>query len=213
MTPQWTLLFATLFALLSGPGNAVTLFTAQLTNNQEPFPVVPTTSTGAPRAASFGTATFILDDAQTSLSFIATIFNIDVTGSQTADTNDNLTVAHIHAPAPPGSATGVVWGFIGMPFNDTAPTDIVVTPFATGVGGTFTSVWNQPEGQGTTLTAQLPNLFAGLAYMNFHTTQFPAGEIRGQILTPVPGALPLFATGLGALGLLTWRRKRKAVAA
>jgi hypothetical protein len=30
---------------------------------------------------------------------------------------------------------------------------------------------------------------------------------------PLPAALPLFATGLGALGLLGWRRKRKALAA
>jgi hypothetical protein len=28
--------------------------------------------------------------------------------------------------------------------------------------------------------------------------------------TPIPSTLPLFATGLGALGLLGWRRKRKA---
>ena len=28
--------------------------------------------------------------------------------------------------------------------------------------------------------------------------------------TPLPAALPLFTTGLGALGLLGWRRKRKA---
>ena len=30
--------------------------------------------------------------------------------------------------------------------------------------------------------------------------------------TPLPAALPLFATGLGALGLLGWRRKRKQAA-
>jgi hypothetical protein len=30
--------------------------------------------------------------------------------------------------------------------------------------------------------------------------------------TPIPAALPLFATGLGALGLLGWRRKKKATA-
>ena len=44
---------------------------------------------------------------------------------------------------------------------------------------------------------------------------------RGDILVtasavsqvPLPAALPLFATGLGALGLFGWRRKRKAIAA
>ena len=30
--------------------------------------------------------------------------------------------------------------------------------------------------------------------------------------TPLPAALPLFATGLGAMGLLGWRRKRKSTA-
>src|SRR5215510_11503786 len=34
-----------------------------------------------------------------------------------------------------------------------------------------------------------------------------------QATTPLPAALPLFATGLGALGLLGWWRKRKAQAA
>jgi len=32
------------------------------------------------------------------------------------------------------------------------------------------------------------------------------------VVTPLPAALPLFATGIGALGLLGWRRKRKAQA-
>jgi hypothetical protein len=33
------------------------------------------------------------------------------------------------------------------------------------------------------------------------------------LTTPIPPALPLFATGLAGLGLLGWRRKRKANAA
>jgi hypothetical protein len=31
--------------------------------------------------------------------------------------------------------------------------------------------------------------------------------------TPLPAALPLFASGLGALGFLGWRKRRKAAAA
>jgi hypothetical protein len=38
-------------------------------------------------------------------------------------------------------------------------------------------------------------------------------DITGDFqATPLPAALPLFATGLGGLGLLGWRRKRKAQA-
>ena len=33
------------------------------------------------------------------------------------------------------------------------------------------------------------------------------------IITPLPTTLPLFASGLVGLGLLGWRRKRKAIAA
>jgi hypothetical protein len=37
-------------------------------------------------------------------------------------------------------------------------------------------------------------------------------EITIQAETPLPAALPLFATGLGALGLIGWRRKKKVAA-
>jgi hypothetical protein len=46
-----------------------------------------------------------------------------------------------------------------------------------------------------------------------YTTSNGVNTYDGISETPLPAALPLFATGLGALGLLGWRRKRKALAA
>ncbi len=45
--------------------------------------------------------------------------------------------------------------------------------------------------------------------------QFRSGNYQFATVSgvPLPAALPLFATGLGALGVLGWRRKRKAKAA
>jgi hypothetical protein len=44
----------------------------------------------------------------------------------------------------------------------------------------------------------------------FFTTDIKGDLPIATTPTPLPAALPLFATGLGALGLLGWRRKRKA---
>jgi len=171
---------------------ASTILFANLTNSQETPPTVPTLVGGAPRPASFGTALFVLNDAQTAMTFTATIFNIDFTGTQTADINDNLVAAHIHASATVTTTTtaGVVWGFFGAPFNDNNPNDVVMTPFAIGVGGTISGKWDAAEGNGTTLGAQLANILAGRSYINFHTTQFGGGEIRGAI-TPEPSSAVL----------------------
>ncbi|HEV7890405.1 MAG TPA: TIGR03118 family protein [Pyrinomonadaceae bacterium] len=157
-------------------------FIVNMTTSQEAPPTNPTTTGGARRPASYGTARFVFNPALTSLTVSGTVNNIDFTGSQTVDTNDNLTNAHIHASAtvPPPATRPVVWGFIGTPFNDNNPNDAVTTPFGSGVGGTFSGKWDAPEGNGTTLAAQLDNLRAGRAYINFHTTQFGGGEIRGN---------------------------------
>ena len=42
---------------------------------------------------------------------------------------------------------------------------------------------------------------------------FEGSSITHSLTTPLPGTLPLFVSGLGGLGLMGWRRKRKKVAA
>jgi len=196
-------------------GQAATILTANITNAAENPPTTPTTSTGAPRPASFGTGTFVLNDAMTSMTMSVTIFNIDFTGLQTADVNDNLAAAHIHAsPTATTVNAPVVWGFFGSPFNDNNPNDTVVTPFATGVGGMITGKWDAPEGNGTTLTAQLANILSGNSYINFHTTQYGGGETRGFLqIVPEPSTVLLFGTGFGGLLALAVRRHRRSGAA
>jgi hypothetical protein len=52
--------------------------------------------------------------------------------------------------------------------------------------------------------ANIDALFASELYINFHTTAFPGGEVRGQIV-PAPGAI-----ALAGLGLLCSARRRRA---
>lgn len=202
-------------SLCAARASAVTFLTATLTNAAENPGTHPTTDAGAPRASS-GSASFVINDAMTSMTFTATVFGIDVTGTQTAELADNIAAAHIHAgPAVTPTTNGpVVWGFFGGPFNDNNPNDAVVTPFASGVGGTFSGKWDAPEGNNTTFAAQLDNILSGRAYINFHTVQFGGGEIRGNILVsavPEPETYALLLGGLAAVGAV--RRRRGAIGA
>ena len=207
MTRKLQLLLIAL--VLATAAEAATVWQLNLTTGQEPGIVTLTTSNGDPRATPFGTATASLNDAMTALTLNITVNNIDFTGTQTADTNDNLRAAHIHASptVTPATSAGVVFGFIGAPLNDNNPSDAVVTPFSSGVGGTVFAKWDANEGQNTTLTAQLQNLLSGHAYLNFHTNQNPGGEIRGNFAAvPEPASVLLFGSGLVLIALHRFKR-------
>ena len=178
---------------------ATETFTANLSfANEVPVPPVPSSATGF--------ATIFLDPTAHTLQINATFSGLTV----------GVSGAHIHCCAPIGTNAGVattVPVFPGFPFGATSGTyssavfdltqPLIYNPaFVTAQGGLA-----QAE---ATLVGGIEN---GLTYFNIHTTNNPGGEIRGQLnAVPLPAALPLFATGLGALGLLGWWRKRKQAA-
>ncbi len=97
-----------------------------------------------------------------------------------------------------------------------AMTSRLLSGWSGGVGGTLlqTMTFNDPDTEPTFIVVQLTGIdavsFDGLA----STLQVVIDDISVTSPTPVPGALPLFATGLAGVGMLfLYRRKRTAAAA
>jgi hypothetical protein len=74
------------------------------------------------------------------------------------------------------------------------------------IGGTFTTI--DPPGAVST-TANGINDLGQIVGFYTDATGATLGFETSTAATPLPAALPLFATGLGGLGLLGWRRKRR----
>jgi hypothetical protein len=143
-------------------------------------------------------------------------------GSQTATTPvsssgatvDPLTGSlHINTPGQGQNFGGVIEihnlpninTFNGIDFNlDVSFTDILNT--ITGANNATVHI-DDP----ITLALEDANgqIIPGVTFVTDDGFVFNSGE---QTATPIPATLPLFATGLGAMGLLGWRRKRKAQA-
>jgi len=116
-------------------------------------------------------ATVALNAAETQITVDASFTGL--TGSPTA--------AHIHGAAPRGVNAAVIFPLTLVP-----------------VGATSGTVSNEVF---AVSPAQAADFKAGLWYVNVHTTQYPGGEIRGQLdaATPVPAMSPW---GLIALGTM-----------
>lgn len=132
-------------------------FTALLNGDQEVPPVVTSSS---------GSVQLALETADRILRFRVITAGIDLDGNQTGASGDNLTGAHIHM-APAGANGAVIHNLV--------------------TSGTIDSGAGTITGQVTLTSAQVTALRDEGLYINLHTSNNPAGEIRGQII-PKPSA-------------------------
>jgi hypothetical protein len=188
-------------ALLVSPLQAATEFRATITHTQE------VSNPPIPNEGSSGLGIFILNDAQTALSYDIVLTGLDLDGAQTPnDPNDNVTRTHFHF-APSGSNGGIVYGQIDPSAALRNDLDDLIVNAGTG---RITGVWDNAEGNNTTLAAQLANLLAGNLYFNVHTSDHAGGEIRGQVLmVPEPSSMLLFGCGVALCGVAYRRRRAK----
>jgi cell division septation protein DedD len=138
-------------------GNAPVLitFTALLGNNEVP----------ASNSTASGQATFTLSADGLSMHYVVQVANVV-----------NATMSHIHA-----GAAGVNGGIVVLLFP---------VPPATAKVGSFTGILAEGDFTAANFTGSLVGqplstliamMINGTSYVNVHTTQFPGGEIRGQI--------------------------------
>ncbi|MET0983686.1 MAG: CHRD domain-containing protein [Telluria sp.] len=129
----------------------------------------------------------------------------------------DTTVAHIHCCT-------------SAEFTGSAPPAITMVDFPLGVrGGTYShafdltdaSVWEPAflsafGGTPASATAAMLDAIEGhTAYLNIHTTQFPAGEIKGWLVAapiPEPATWGMLGFGLAGLGMMARRRAMAAPA-
>jgi hypothetical protein len=144
------------------------------------------------------------------------------------DTTRSLIAANGQSVVTMSAANNSAFNLLSFD-SGTRTADFNPTQPSFGQGSTAVEVVGNLAGGGTVTdtftfngllfqTFVLPNTFMDLTSVVFTglgTAPNPEMVLDNIVVTaatPLPAALPLFATGLGGLGLLGWRRKRKAQA-
>lgn len=130
------------------------------------------------------------------------------------ETFSGLTIAasaaHIHCCVPVGVNAVVAVPFVSFP-------SAVSGTYSRSFDLTMASTYNAPfltANGGTAASAEaalIAGLNSGLAYANIHNSNFPGGEIRGQLqLVPEPATAGLLLFGLTVVAVARKRRPERA---
>jgi hypothetical protein len=133
----------------------------------------------------------------------------DVSAGATATAGTNVLESHLALYRSSPASTGLGVGHKPGPLTSLADTSGLLTETSHGPANSFLNTLTAANLAAGTYFLRIFGVIAGNSDNNSHLT-----ALNGTVAaTPIPAALPLFATTLGLFGYLGWRRKLTAPAA